>query len=113
MYQRGSIYSTPNRQWRVESEHSQGIWKAKSQVIQDCIRKTPQTFGFMHISQCTRVLDQKLCIHASIALKVTYRHKQVLFGEFLGISKYNIGKGGPKSLRRDMEGHKYVINQVW
>ena len=67
----------------------------------------------MHISQCAQVLAQKLPIHASMALKVVYRHKQVLLGDFLRISKYNIGKGGPKSLQREMEGHKYVINQVW
>ena len=66
----------------------------------------------MHISRCTRVLAQKLCVHADITLKFMYRHKQVFFGDFLGTSKYNMGKGGPKSMQRDMEGHKYVINQV-
>ena len=35
MHPRGSIYSTPNRNWRVASRCSQGIWKAKSQVIQN------------------------------------------------------------------------------
>ena len=113
MYPRGSIYNTPNRKWRVESERSQGVWKAKSQFIRDSIRKTPNFFGFMHISRCTRVLAQKLCIHASVGLKVTYTHKQVFFGDFLGTSKYNLSKGGLRSLQRDMEGHKDVIYQVW
>ena len=67
----------------------------------------------MHISRCMRVLAQKLRIHMSIDLKVTYTHKQVFLGKFLGTSKYNVGKGGPNILQRDMEGHKYVIFQVW
>ena len=113
MYPRGSIYSTPNRQWMVESDCSQCIWKAKSQSIWNSMRKTTKKFGFMHISRCTRVLAQNQCIHASIALKVVYRHKQVFFGNNLGTSKYNMGKGGPRILQRDMGGHKYVINQVW
>ena len=58
-------------------------------------------------------LAQKSHIHASIALKVVYTHKQVFLGEFLGTSKYNKRKGGPRSMERDMEGHKYVIYQVW
>ena len=113
MYPRGSIYSTPNRQWRVESECSQGIWKAKSQVIRDSMRKTPKNIAFMHISRCTWVLAQKLRIHTSIALKVACRYKQVNFGDFHGTSRYNMGKGGPKILQRGMEGHKGVIYQVW
>ena len=112
-YPRGTIYSTPNRKWRVESEHSQGIWKAKSQDNRNSMRKNPKPFGFMHISWCTRVLVQKLCIHMVIALKVTYTHKHVFFGNFIGTSKYNMSKGGPRILQRDMEGHKYVINHVW
>ena len=67
----------------------------------------------MHISQCTRVLAQKLHVHADTTLKVVYTHKHVFFGDILGTSKYNMGKGGPKSLQRDIEGHKYVIYQVW
>ena len=102
MYPRGSIYSTPNRQWRVEFEHSQGIWKAKSQFIRDSKRKTQKTFVFMHISRCTRVLAQKLCVHADIALKFAYTHKQVFFGDNIGTSKYNIGKRGSKE---STEGH--------
>ena len=109
MYPRGSIYIPPNRQWRVESKHSQGIWKDKSQVIWDSMRKNPKTFRFMQISRCTWVLAQKLCIHMSMAFNVTYRYKHVIFGDNLGTSKYNIGKWGPKSLHRDMEGHKGVI----
>ena len=58
-------------------------------------------------------LAQKLRVHADITLKVTYTHKQVFFGDFLGTSKYNLRKGGPRNLQRDMEGHKYVINHVW
>ena len=92
MYTRGSIYSTPNRKWRVESECSQGIWKAKSQVIQDYMRKTPKPFSYMHISRCMQVLAQKSCIHRSIALKVVYTHKHVFFGNFLWTSKYNMRK---------------------
>ena len=72
MYQRGSIYNTPNRKERVESEHSQGIWKAKSQVIWDSMRKNPKTFVFMHISRCTQVLAEKMSVYANIALKVAY-----------------------------------------
>ena len=75
MYPRGSIYSTPNRKWRVNSKCSQGIWKAKSQVIQDSMRKNPILFVFMHISWCTWVLAQKLHVHADIALKVMYTNK--------------------------------------
>ena len=67
----------------------------------------------MHIPRCTWVLAQKLHIHASITLKVAYTHNQVFFGDFIGTSKHNMGKGGPKSLQRDMEGHKGVIYQVW
>ena len=48
-----------------------------------------------------------------MALKVAYRYKQVIFGDNLGTSKYNIGIWGPKSLQRDMEAHKGVIYQVW
>ena len=60
-----------------------------------------------------RVLAQNLHVHVDIALKVVYTHKQVFFGDFLGTSKYNLSKGGPRSLQRDMEGHKDVIYQVW
>ena len=84
MYPRGSIYSSPNRKWRVESEHSQGIWNAKSQVIRESMRKNPKTFGFMHNFLCTWVLAQTLCIHTIIALKVVYTHKHVFLGTFLG-----------------------------
>ena len=84
MYPRGSIYSTPNRKWRVASEHSQVIWKEKSQFIQESMRKTPKKFGFMHISLCTWVLAQKLHVHAGISLKVVYTHKWVFLGTFLG-----------------------------
>ena len=101
MYPRGSIYNSPNRQWRVKSEHSQGIWKAKSQFIRDSMRKIPKSFVFMHISQCMRVLAQKLHVHTDIALKVVYTHKHVFFGEFLRTSNHNLRKGGLKSLQRD------------
>ena len=113
MYPRGSIYSTPNGQWRVKSKCSQDIWKAKSEVIRDSMRKNPKTFVFMHISQYTWVLAQKLHVQADISLKVVYTHKQVFFEDFIGTSKYNLSKGGPRSLQRDMEGHKSVIYQVW
>ena len=52
-------------------------------------------------------------IHASIAFKVVYRYKQVIFRDNLGTSKYKIGKWDPKSVQRDMEGNKGVIYQVW
>ena len=110
MYPRGSIYNTQNRQWRVESEHSQGIWKDKSQDILNSMRKTPNFFGFMDTSLCTQVFAKKMRIHMSIGLKVSYTHKQVFWGDFIGTSKYNKIKGGPRSMQRDMEGHKYVIN---
>ena len=113
MYPRGSIYNTPNRKWRVDFKNSQVLWKAKSQDIQESMRKNPKTFGFMHISLCMWVLAQKLRIHVSIALKVVYAHKTMFFGDFLGRSKYNKSKGGPRHLHKDMEGHKYVINHVW
>ena len=92
MHPRGSIYSTQNMQQSVEFERSQRIWKAKSQVIRESMRKNPKNFGFMHISWCTWVLDQNLRIHPSIALKIAYTHKQVFFGDFLGTSKYNMRK---------------------
>ena len=94
MYPRGLIYSTPKRKWSVKSKRSQGIWKGKSQYIPDSMRKTPKNLGFMHISRCMRVLAQKQHIHASIALKVAYRHKQMFFGDNIGTSKYNMGKWG-------------------
>ena len=59
------------------------------------------------------VLAQKVHVHTDISLKVTYTHKHVFFGDFIGISKYNLRKGGPRSLQRDMGGHKDVIYQVW
>ena len=98
MYPRGSIYSTPNWQWRVKSEHSKGIWKAKSQVIRDSMKKTPNLFVFMHISLCAQVLAQNLHVHMGIGLKVTYTHKQVFFRDSLGSSKYNLSKGDPRIL---------------
>ena len=52
-------------------------------------------------------------IHTSIALKFAYRYKQEIFGDDLGTSKYNIIPWGPKSLERDREGHKCVINHAW
>ena len=58
-----------------EFERSQGTWKAKSQVIRDSMRKTPKTFGFMHISRCTWVLAQMFQVHAGVSLKVMYTHK--------------------------------------
>ena len=67
----------------------------------------------MHISRCTQVLAQELRVHTDIALKVTYTHKQGFFGDFRGTSKYNMSKGGPRSLQRDMEGPRDVIYQVW
>ena len=77
------------------------------------MKKTQKIFVFMHISRCMGVLAQNLRMHASIALKVVYRHKQVFLGDNIGTSKYNMGKGSPRSLQRDMEGHKGVIYQVW
>ena len=56
----------------------------------------------------------KLHVHADISLKVTHTNKQVFFRDFLGSSKYNSSKGGPKrSLNSDMESLKGVIYQVW
>ena len=52
-------------------------------------------------------------MHASMGLKVTYNNKQVFLGMNLETSKYNISPWGLKSLQRDKEGHKYVINHVW
>ena len=40
-------------------------------------------------------------------------NKQRFLGMNLETSKYNINPLGLKSLQRDMEGHKYVINHVW
>ena len=48
-----------------------------------------------------------------MGLKVTYRNKQGFFRDDLGPSKDNISPWGLKSLQRDREGHKYVINHVW
>ena len=83
-----------------------------SQVIWDSMRKTPNLFVFMRISRCTQVLAQNLRVHVDIALKVTYTHKQAFLGGLLGTSKYNLRKGGPRSLQKDMEGHKDVIYKV-
>ena len=77
------------------------------------MRKTPNFFVFMHIFLCTRVLAQNMRVHMGFGLKVMYTHKQVIFRGFLGSLKYNLSKGGPRSLERDMEGHKSVIYQVW
>ena len=54
-------------------------------------------FGFMYISRCIRVLAETLRVHMDNALKVGYTHKKVFFGDFLGTSKYNLSKGGPRS----------------
>ena len=70
-------------------------------------------FVFMHISWCTRVLAQKMCVHAGIGLKFMYTHKHVFLGDFLGWSKYNLSNGDLRSVHKDMEGHKDVIYQVW
>ena len=70
-------------------------------------------FRFMQICQCTKVLAENMRVHAGIALKVAYTHKQVFLGDFLWTSKYNMSKGGPRSLQRDMGIHKDVIYQVW
>ena len=81
---------------------------------QDSMRKIPRTFSFIQISWCTRVLDKMLCVHVDIALKfIVYTHKQLFFGDFLGTSKHNLSKGGPRSLHRDMKFHNDVIYQVW
>ena len=50
--------------------------------------------------------EVKICVFV-------YRYKQVIFGDDIGTSKYNISPWGPKSLQRDKEGHKCVIIQVW
>ena len=55
----------------------------------------------------------KLHVHADFKLKPAYGNKQVFFREFLGSSKYNASKRGPKSMQRDMGSHKSVIYQVW
>ena len=52
-------------------------------------------------------------IHSSMGLKVMYNNKQGFLGMKLEKSKYNINLWGLKSLQRDREGHKYVINHVW
>ena len=96
------------RVWEL-SRHMEG----QESIYLGLYEETPNIFGFMHISKCTWVLAQMLCVYADIALKVAYTHKQVFFGDFLGWSKYNLSKGGPRSLHRDMEGQKYVIYQVW
>ena len=38
-------------------------------------RKTPEVFGLMHTSRCTRVRGQYPCIHISMGLKVTDNNK--------------------------------------
>ena len=43
------------------------------------------------------------------SLKIAY----MFLADFLRTPKNNMGKGGPRSLQRDMEGHKDVIYQVW
>ena len=62
------------------------------------MRKNPKVFGLMHTSQCTQVSGQNSCVHASIALKVTYRNKHGFFRDDLGTSKDNISPWDIKSL---------------
>ena len=108
MYLRGSLYNTPKRQWRVNSKHSKGIWKAKSQDLWTHPRKNTKLFGFIDTSRCMWVWGQNSRVHASIALKFAYNNKHVFFRDDIGTSKYNISPWGLKSLQRNKEGHKYV-----
>ena len=110
MHPRGSIYAPPMDNGGLSQSvyrHMEGQESSYSGLNEE----NSKSF-FMHISQCMWVLAQMLHVHVDIALKVTYTHKQVFFWEFIGTSKYNMRKLGPRSLQRDMEGHKGVIYQV-
>ena len=67
---------------------------------------------YAHIPMYAGLRSKAVYTH-EYGFKVVYRYKQVIFGDDIGTSKYNISPWGPKSLQRDMKGHKYVINQVW
>ena len=79
----------------------------------DSYEETPKIFGLMHTSRCTWVCGQKSRVHVSMGLKVVQNNKQVFLRDEIGTSKYNTSPWGIKSLQRDREGHKYVINNVW
>ena len=111
IHPRGSIYS-PSIGNKGQFRVFLSIWKAKSQVIWDLLRKTPFFLFLCTFLDVCRLTWSNLRVQEGFSLKVTYSNKQVFFREFLGSSKYNSSKGGPKNLQRDMEGHKNVIYQV-
>ena len=50
---RGSLYSFPKGQWKVESEWSQGIGKARSQVSWIHVKENSKGIWILHTSWCT------------------------------------------------------------
>ena len=90
-----------------------GMWKAKSQVIRDSLRKTPNILFLCTFPDVSELKWRNLRVDTSSSLKVAYSNKWMFFRELIGSSKYNSSKGGPKSLQRDMGCHKHVIYQVW
>ena len=60
------------------------IWKAKSQVIWDLLRKTP-FFLFLCTFLDVCILPwSNLCVDMGFSFKVAYSNKQVIFREFIG-----------------------------
>ena len=49
MYPKGSLYSSSMAQWRVESEWSQGIWKARSKVSRIHAKENQKDLDYAHI----------------------------------------------------------------
>ena len=82
-----SISSDPHE------ENSKNVWT---------YAHIPMYAGLRSTVACTRM-----------GLKVVYSNKHVFFRDDLGTSKDNISPWGLKSLHRDREGLKYVINNVW
>ena len=52
-------------------------------------------------------------MYAGLRSKVMYNNKQMFLRDDPRTSKDNTSIWGIKSLERDKEGHKYVINHVW
>ena len=67
---------------------------------------------YEHISMYTGVRLKFVCT-CEYGFKSHVQQSIGFFRDDIGTSKYNISTWGLKSPQRDMEGHKYVIYQVW
>ena len=64
MYPKGSLYSASMGQWKVKSEQSQGIWKAKRQVTRIHIKENSKIiWPFAHIPMYTILGVKSVYIH--------------------------------------------------